>query len=267
VSADRTTHVETQRAFYESREHRHLRPRDRDAYAEKLVSELARRSGIEPHHRVLEVGAGFGRFTFPLLRRCGSIVALDSSRRVLEALELGRDERGIPKSRCETWCADLEDAELGAAREPFDFVVGFFILHHVPDLRRALANLGQLLGAGGRMAFLEPNRRNPLYLAQLSCCADMTWSAEKGLFRLSAASVADACRAAGMRPERDQKLGFFPPQLYNRFAWCRELESRLERRRWLAPILPFLLLRAGRSDGASNHVSAAGSSRLPPAGT
>lgn len=257
MSADRASHIEAQRAFYESREHRHLRPQGEDAYAEKLASELARRSGIEPHHRVLEVGAGFGRFTFPLLRRCGSIVALDSSRRVLESLELGRDDRGIPGSRCETWCANLDDAELARGREPFDFVVGFFILHHLPDLRRALANLRPLLGDRGRMAFLEPNRRNLLFLAQVACCPDMGWSEEKGLFRLSAASVANACRAAGIQPEGDEQLGFFPPQLYNRFAWCRRLESRLERRRWLAPILPFLLLRAGLSPEASNPVSPA----------
>ena len=258
MSADRTSHVEAQRAFYDSREHHHLRPHGEDAYAEKLALGLAQRTGIEPHHRVLEVGAGFGRFTFPLLRRCGSIVALDFSRRVLAGLESERDDRGIPRSRCETWCADLEDAELARGREPFDFVVGFFILHHLPNLRRVLANLGPLLGDRGRMAFLEPNRRNLLFLAQLACCPDMTWSAEKGLFRLSAASFADACHAAGIRPEPDEKLGFFPPQLYNRFAWCRELESRLERRRWLVPMLPFLLLRAGRPTEASHHVSTAG---------
>ncbi len=258
MNAPRSFRLEAQRAFYESREHHRLRPRDEDAYAEKLASELARRSGIEPHHRVLEVGAGFGRFTFPLLRRCGSIVALDFSRRVLAELELGRDDRGIPRSRCETWCADLENAELARGREPFDFVVGFFILHHLPDLRRALVNLGPLLGGQGKMAFLEPNRRNPLFLAQLTCCPDMKWSAEKGLFRLSAASFAEACRAAGIRPEPDEKLGFFPPQLYNRFGWCRGLESRLERRRWLAPVLPFLLLCATRPSEASHHVSAAG---------
>ena len=58
-------HVKEQKEFYASGSHEHLRAREADLYAAKL----ARRSGMRSSDRVLEVGAGFGRFTFPLLER------------------------------------------------------------------------------------------------------------------------------------------------------------------------------------------------------
>ncbi|MEN8182823.1 MAG: class I SAM-dependent methyltransferase [Myxococcota bacterium] len=242
MSAD--DEVASQKAFYDSRSHAHLHAREGDAYAGKLAGELAQRAGIGPEHRVLEVGAGFGRFTFPLLERCASVIALDLSERVLGDLRRERDARGISEERCPTLCADLSgglrDHDLGSV----DFVVGFFILHHLPDVAAALAALKPVLGQRGRMAFLEPNRRNPLYLAQVLCCRDMNWREEKGMFRLSARSIERDYRAAGLAPMPPERFGLFPPQVFNRFAAARSLERSLERARWLEPVLPFLVLRA-----------------------
>jgi hypothetical protein len=96
------------------------------------------------------------------------------------------------------------------------------------------------------MAFVEPNRRNPLFLAQVACCADMSWAEEKGMFRLSARRVESAFDAAGLEPAPTRRFGFFPPQVVNRFAAARRLEARLEAARLLRPVLPFLLLGARR---------------------
>ena len=89
-----------QRHFYDSREHDHLQVREDDAYSRKLASRLAETLGIGGEHRVLELGAGFGRFSFPLLEHCGSLVALDISQRALESLVRTRDARGISADRC-----------------------------------------------------------------------------------------------------------------------------------------------------------------------
>ena len=181
--------VARQRRFYDSRRHEHLRAREHDHYARKLVSRLAEALGIGDEHRVLEVGAGFGRFTFPLLEHCRSIVALDLSERALDSLTRTRDELGIPAERCRSWLADL--TALGEASEDsrFDFVVGFFLLHHMPDFATTIRALTVFLGPQAGMGFLEPNRRNPLFLAQVVCCPDMDWKHEKGMFQLSAAGV------------------------------------------------------------------------------
>jgi len=242
------SHVQEQKEFYASGRHEHLRARETDLYAAKLASELARRSGMRASDRVLEVGAGFGRFTFHLLEHCSQVDALDLSPRALEALAETRDRYGIPHERCRTLCAEVNSLDLGERAGQFDVVVGFFILHHLPDVAAALASLARALRPGGCMVFLEPNRRNPLFLAQLTACPDMTWREEKGLFQLSARKVCDAYRAAGVRPSAVEYLGFFPPQIYNRFGSARRFERWLETTRWARPLLPFLLTQ-GRMGG------------------
>ena len=238
---------EQQRRFYETRAHQHLQPRDQDFYAEKQTTVVADSLGLGPGDRVLEVGAGFGRFTFALLGRCGSVVASDLAPRVLETLERARDERGIAVERCTTRCLDVTTFDADGFGERFSFLVGFFLLHHLPDVARCVARLAPLLAPGGQMAFVEPNRRNPLFLAQVACCPDMTWAEEKGMFQLSHSGVTDAFRAAGLAPAPVQRFGFFPPQLLNRSHAARRIEARLETSPVLRPLLPFLLLRARRA--------------------
>jgi SAM-dependent methyltransferase len=252
--------VERQRTFYRSGEHDHLRARDDDRYARKLARELARRAGIEAHHRVLEIGAGFGRFTFPLLEHCGSVVAFDLSERVLADLATARDLRGIAEERCRTLCGDVEKLDPSAG--PFDFVVGFFILHHLPDVPAAIRALVPALSPRGGMAFIEPNRRNPLFLAQVLFCPDMPWREERGMFRLSARKVEAAFGAATLAPRPTERFGFFPPQVYNHLAPARALESGVERVRAFQPVLPFLFLSA-RREGADRDKGADKVTRVP----
>lgn len=243
-------HVRRQKAFYERRAHGHLQVRDDDRYARKLADTLAETLGIGRGHRVLELGAGFGRFTFPLLRHCGELLALDLSRRVLDDLERVRDAAGIPEARCRTLCLDVDELAAQPLGESFDFVVGFFFLHHLPDPARSIRLLADALAPGGAMGFVEPNRRNPLFALQVACCPDMTWREEKGLFRLSRRAVESAFRAAGLERIETRSFGFFPPQLVNRWEGARRLEARLERIGALRGILPFLLPSA-RRPGAS----------------
>jgi len=237
-------HVERQKRFYETRAHDHLQVRKGDFYAQKLAGRLAETVGIRGEHRVLELGAGFGRFTFHLLEFCGSMVCLDMNQRVLDSLVRTRDELGIPPERCSVRCIDLADANPSALGEQFDFVVGFFLLHHLPDLPAAVGRIASLVRPGGRVAFVEPNRRNPLFAAQVAFCADMTWEEEKGLFRLSRSGVEAAFREADLDGIASERFGFFPPQLLNRFALARRLERHLEATRFLGWVLPFLLSSA-----------------------
>jgi SAM-dependent methyltransferase len=242
--------IERQKRFYDTRRHHHLQPREEEPYAEHLVECASREIGLGPGDRVLEVGAGFGRFTFHLLDRCAEVTALDLSPAALETLGAERDRRGIPETRCRTWCADLYRLPEVLRADRFDAVVGFFLLHHLPDHAGAIAGLAPLLRPGGRLAFIEPNRRNPLFALQLACCPDMTWREEKGMFQLSGAAVLRHYRAAGLLDAERSSVGFFPPPLVNRFAAFRDLEGWLEERAWLSWIRPMLLLSARSGDAA-----------------
>ncbi len=242
--------IESQQKFYASRTHAHLQPRADDAYSANLVSRLVKSARIRSDARVLEIGAGFGRFTFELLEHCDSVVALDLSESALAVLMNARDDRGIAEERCRPLCGDVQSLNLWEQEEPFDHIVGFFILHHLPDYRAAISRLSRCLLPGGHMAFVEPNRRNPLYAAQVACCPDMSWAGEKGMFRLSGRSVERAYREAGLAPQTTRRFGFFPPQIVNRFPSARRFESGIERMKLFEPMLPFLLLSAQASGSA-----------------
>jgi dolichyl-phosphate beta-glucosyltransferase len=245
--------VASQRAFYEERVHEHLQARDQDHYAAKMVDEVVRSLGIGPSDRVLEVGAGFGRFTFDLLDHCGSVVALDLSDRALETLARERDARGIEEERCRTYVGNLDAPDQISMEADFDFVVGFFLLHHLPDFASGVEGLLRFLRPGGSIGFVEPNRRNPLFLAQVVCCPDMTWAEERGMFTLRESAVMSAYQAAGLSAVKTQRFGFFPPQVVNASGAMRRVEARLEKIRLLEWVLPFLLLSGQRPKAGEMH--------------
>lgn len=237
-------HVCRQRRFYDERAHGHLQVRSDDLYACKLVTQLADRMGVGPEDRVLELGAGFGRFTFPLLERCGSVLAVDLSTVALSRLEEEREARGIPAHRCAVHAANLDELSPDVLGERLEWIVGFFLLHHLPDYAASIRRLASLMSPEKGMAFVEPNRRNPLFLLQLVACRDMTWAEEKGMFRLSQKGVETAYRDAGLTNVDSHSFGFFPPQIFNRFRAAREIERHVERLALARPVLPFLLLSA-----------------------
>jgi SAM-dependent methyltransferase len=92
--------------------------------------------------RVLEVGCGPGYFAERLARELAAgVVALDLSPRMVElASARGVDAR----------VGDVQD--LPFAEGEFDCAVANWMLYHVPDLERGLAELARVLGPGGRLA-------------------------------------------------------------------------------------------------------------------
>jgi ubiquinone/menaquinone biosynthesis C-methylase UbiE len=89
--------------------------------------------------RVLEVGCGMGEFAERVRRETGAeVVATDLSPRMVELTR----ERGIDAS-----VADVE--ELPFADGEFDCAAANWMLYHVADLDRALAELRRVLRPGG----------------------------------------------------------------------------------------------------------------------
>jgi SAM-dependent methyltransferase len=91
--------------------------------------------------RMLEVGCGWGDFSARVAAELGvAVVAIDISPRMVE---LAR-ERGV-------------DARVGDVQElpfedgVFECVAANWMLYHVPDLDRGLAELGRVLAPGGRL--------------------------------------------------------------------------------------------------------------------
>ncbi len=112
-----------------------------------------RRLGAYP--RGLEIGAGTGYFGLNLALSgvVGQYTATDISPGMLDTLRASADRLGVD---VQTACCDA--AALPFPDDTFDLVFGHAVLHHLPDLSGAMAELRRVLRPGGAIAFCgEPS--------------------------------------------------------------------------------------------------------------
>jgi len=90
--------------------------------------------------RVLEVGCGTGAFAARLLDTLPGVdlVAIDQSPRFVELTA----SRGVPAQEADLQALPFEDGS-------FDLVAAMWMLYHVPDLHRGLAEVRRVLRPGG----------------------------------------------------------------------------------------------------------------------
>ncbi len=123
--------------------------------AGKLKKALGGRA--TPHFEdALEIGAGTGYFSLNLLGlgMIDNSTATDISPGMLTKLAKTAARLGL---EIETKVADAE--HLPFDDESFDLVFGHAVLHHIPDLRKAMAEFHRVLRPGGSIAFCgEPSR-------------------------------------------------------------------------------------------------------------
>ncbi len=117
--------------------------RGRPPYPEAVFDLLADRCGLRPGTRVLEVGAGTGLATGPLLAAGADVVAVEPGRHLAAVLAAthGCD-------RLEIEVADFETAELTGG---FDLAVAATALHWL-DPVESTRRLGELVRPGGWLA-------------------------------------------------------------------------------------------------------------------
>jgi ubiquinone/menaquinone biosynthesis C-methylase UbiE len=130
---------------------------------------------IEPR-RVLEVGCGWGELAEWIAGETGAtVVAIDLSPRMVElARQRGVDAR----------VGDVQKLPFGDGT--FDAAVAAWMLYHVPDLDRGLAELARVLRSGGRLVAATNSRFHLLELRELvrSGPSPLTFSRENGGQRL-----------------------------------------------------------------------------------
>ena len=154
-------HNRCQREYCEHAISRTIVPRD-SPHLRRQLDETIRMAELSGVDRVLEVGCGMGRFTLMLAERGVRVEGLDLSPGLLDRLRaFGGARYDIPLH-----CADALDppATLNAS---FDVVLGFFVLHHLKDLQRAVAAMSRMLKPGGRLVLLDANGWNPLFYLQM----------------------------------------------------------------------------------------------------
>jgi len=120
-----------------------------------FLASAFRAAGIEPGMRVLDLGCGVGDVAMlaaDLVGPTGSVVGIDrdaasvawASKRVAEA--------GYANIRFQT--TEFQDF---ADSQPFDALVGRFILLYLPDPAATLRHLSQQLRPGAVITFMEPD--------------------------------------------------------------------------------------------------------------
>ena len=186
----------------------------------KLSKALGRPAGY--YGRALEVGAGTGYFSLNLLRAgvIGHATAIDISPGMLEVLEASAKRLGL---KVETICADAE--QLPLEDESFELVLGHAVLHHLPSLETALAEIARVLKPGGILAIMGEPSRNGDRLAwmpkRLGAMAAPVWrrlmGAESGD---TPPTGGDELRAEqnGAELERLVDVHVFDPQTLNGLA-------------------------------------------------
>src|SRR5258708_35756957 len=127
--------------------------------------------------RILEAGCGWGELAEWVGRETGAeVVAVDLSPHMVE---LAR-ERGV-----DAQVGDVQ--ELPFADEEFDVAIAAWMLYHVPDLDRGIAELARVLRPGGRLVVATNSRFHLLELRELvgSGPSTLKFSREDGEEHLS----------------------------------------------------------------------------------
>jgi SAM-dependent methyltransferase len=240
-------HNRAQIEYFEHAGKRAMQPTS-SPYVERQVDELVRFANLRDGERVLDVGCGMGRYTFPLAERGLQVEGLDLSQALLDRLDaFNAGRHNIPLH-----CTDIIDLPTTLDRR-FDAVVGFFTLHHLHDLRASFAAMTRLVKPGGRIAFLEPNPLNVLYYIQMVVAPGMSWQGDKGILNMRPQTVFAAMADAGLSGLALNRFGLFPPFAANRERGAR-MERLLERVPLWRSLLAFQLFRGdlaalGTSEG------------------
>jgi ubiquinone/menaquinone biosynthesis C-methylase UbiE len=133
-----------------------------------------------PYGRALEIGAGTGFFSLNL-RQAGvlsEVEVSDLSPGMVEAAKANARRLGF---EIEGRVGDAE--QLPYDDGEFDLVVGHAVIHHIPDVERALREVLRVLRPGGRFVIAgEPTRVGDWYARRLG---RLTWAATTRVTRLA----------------------------------------------------------------------------------
>lgn len=116
--------------------------------------EMARRHGIEPGMKVLEVGPGSGRYTVATARRvgpAGKVIAIDIEPKMIERLNRRVEAEGIGNVEgrvANVYALPCEDGS-------FDAAYMITVIGEIPEPVRAIREFYRVLAPGGTLAFSE----------------------------------------------------------------------------------------------------------------
>ena len=189
----------------------------------------------QPGEDLLDAGCGTGMYGMALSAELGMRVeAVDLDRKRIQRLKSLEPRLPLPITFS---CMSLDD--LGFADRPFDRIICIEVLEHVPDDRRAVAELARVARPGARFVLSVPTSERVISEQERA-----SFAAPKELAHVRAGYRADELRtlleSAGWDvAEVAPVFGFWEDRLYRVQRWLY-----LHRRPFLN-VLVFPILRAG----------------------
>lgn len=117
------------------------------------------RLGIKPGDKVLDIGCGYGRHSFEVLRRGGHAVAADLAdtelKDVLATFAAMSEAEKLP-TRSIGSCVNTNVLALPFEDAVFDHVIASEILEHVPEDTTAMAEIARVTKPGGTITVTVP---------------------------------------------------------------------------------------------------------------
>jgi SAM-dependent methyltransferase len=196
-----------------------------DVHSESLFRCFVAFANPPPQGRMLEMGAGGGRYTIPLLRLGYAVDAVDLSPVALDRLTDRARAEGLD-GRLRTFVGDAAQLSL----EPvYDLVYGIHLLHHVPDPVRVLTAMRCAARPGGAVACVEPNPINPAWYPYITFNPLRSWAVEYRMLREFPWQLSRTYRRAGFAHIERRFYGIVPIPLVNWFPALLGAEARLNR--------------------------------------
>jgi 2-polyprenyl-3-methyl-5-hydroxy-6-metoxy-1,4-benzoquinol methylase len=161
-------------------------------HLEPFTRQLFQAAGVLPGMRVLDVGSGAGDVAFLAAELVGGNGNVVGSDRMPAAIAMAQ-ARGTSRGLCNVTFREGDPTEM-RFDQPFDAVVGRFVLMHCTDAAAMLRKLAGHLRCGGLMVFIEPAWS---YVRSLPAAP---------LYELCCRWIVEASRSAGVDMEMGVKL-------------------------------------------------------------
>lgn len=228
-----------QKRYYDKK-HNYMDSADTN-YVNNLVERLISEAKIKKHHKILEIGCGKGRFSIPLLKKGYNLTCIDLSDNLLK--DFKKSVSAEMKARI---INDDFNKIAKKLKNKFDFIIGFYILHHLENLEESFKNMKVMLKKGGKIIFSENNPYNLMYYVQMMLIKDMSWKGESGILNMRKGVMFPMLESAEFENFSIKRHGFLPPFIVNT-PWGLKLDKILEKIRIFYPILPFQIITAKRA--------------------
>jgi SAM-dependent methyltransferase len=174
--------------------------------------------GIVPGNRVLDIGCGYGRHSFEVLRRGAHAVAADLSdtelKDVLATFAAMSELEELPSGAVGS-CVNANVLTLPFGDGAFDHVIASEILEHIPDDTDAMAEIARVCKPGGTITVTVPRAGQEVVCWLLSNEYHNTPGGHVRIYRQS--QIVERLRGAGL-----EVRGYgFAHALHTPYWWLR----------------------------------------------